>query len=445
MTAENLTLRYILELAIIIPAVIFAVMPVADELRFKSWPAYVIGGILLLMFVLLGAYLREKFLLNSSFIMIPYLILFFIVYIMLVDSSTGRKLFCFFNSVMLCAFCPLYTVFIMAPLEAENKIWQTAGLFTLQSGIVNISLVLVIGAIFFKTLHVKLPMLMRQKYIGAVWDFLFLVPLFMTVLMLWSIPIHPDLAMVGRLRPAALIFLFLILMMILLLYHVFWWTAVKITEGAKLQQENTLLTMEGKRYEELRGYMDETRTLRHDFRQHILVITQLSDSGKFSELQNYLQQFSEGTETNYTGYCDNLAVDAVASHYTAFAESQSTKIDWKMTLPHDLPMKESDYCVILGNLLENALRAVKNLSPERRKITVISSLLSETIIGLSVDNPYSGKIKFRRNGLPRSDREGHGIGLTSVMNTVSRYDGSMNITAEKNIFSVDIVFHCNAE
>ena len=66
---------------------------------------------------------------------------------------------------------------------------------------------------------------------------------------------------------------------------------------------------------------------------------------------------------------------------------------------------------------------------------MISSLLSETIIGLSVDNPYSGKIKFK----------GHGIGLTSVMNTVSRYDGSMNITVEKNIFSVNIVFHCNAE
>ena len=89
------------------------------------------------------------------------------------------------------------------------------------------------------------------------------------------------------------------------------------------------------------------------------------------------------------------------------------------------------------------MRAVKNLPKERRKITVISSLLSETIIGLSVDNPYSGKIIFRKNGLPQSQREGHGIGLMSVMNTVKRYEGSMNIKTEKNIFSVDIVLHCN--
>lgn len=175
---ENLTLRYMFEFAIIIPAVVFAVLPVIDDLRFKSWPACITGGILLVGFVILGAYLRIKFLLNSSFIMIPYAVLFFILYIMLVDTITSRKLFCFFNSIMLCTFCPLYTVFIMAPLEAENSIWNTTGLFTFQSSIVYIALVLVVGAIFFRTLHVKLPMLIRQKYIGAVWDFLFLMPLF---------------------------------------------------------------------------------------------------------------------------------------------------------------------------------------------------------------------------------------------------------------------------
>lgn len=247
--AEYLTLRYILEFAIIIPAVVFAVVPVLDDLRFKSLTAHITAGTLTICSIFFGAYLMAKFSLSSMFIMIPYAVLFFILYIMLVDTSTGRKLFCFFNSMMLCTFCPLYTVFIMAPFEAENKIWNTAGLFTLQSSIVYIALVLLVGAVFFRTLHVKLPMLMRQEYIGKVWEFLFLVPFFMTVLIWWSIPIHPDLAMVGRLRPAALIFLWLILMIILLLYHVFWWTAVKLTEGAKLQEENTMLQMESKRYE----------------------------------------------------------------------------------------------------------------------------------------------------------------------------------------------------
>ena len=135
---EYLTLRYILEFVMIIPAAIFAVLPVLDDLRLKSSIARITGIILLIFFVLLGAFIRAKFMLSSVFIIIPYSVLFFILYIMLVNASSGRKLFCFFNSVMLCTFCPLYTVFLMAPIEKENVIWYTKGVFTIQSSIVYI-------------------------------------------------------------------------------------------------------------------------------------------------------------------------------------------------------------------------------------------------------------------------------------------------------------------
>lgn len=438
-----IALRYILELVIIIPAIIFAVLPVHDDLKIKSKYAYITGGILAVILVLACAFMRAKYNLSNSEVMIPSGALLFGLYVLLVNAGTGRKLFCVCNSIMLCTFSALYTVFLMAPVEAENELWYQAGVFTLKSGIIYFLLTVIIGAIFFKTLYIKLPMLMKQEYISSAWDFMFLVPLFMAVLMWWSIPLHPDLAMVGRLRPAALIFLWLILMMTLLLYHLFWWTAEKLTEGAELQNQNTLLMMEGKRYEELRNYMDETRALRHDFRQHILVISQLAGSGNFSELQNYLLQFSEGTDKNYTGYCGNIAVDAVASYYTSSAEAQNTRIEWKLNLPHELPIKESEYCVILGNLLENALKAVKNLPAKKRYVKVISSLLSDSLIGISIDNPFMGKIKTGRNGLPLSDSEGHGIGLMSVLNTVKRYRGTMNITEENKIFSVNIILQCN--
>lgn len=74
-----------------------------------------------------------------------------------------------------------------------------------------------------------------------------------------------------------------------------------------------MLQMESKRYEELRNYMEETSALRHDFRQHILMIIQLSEAGKFSELQEYLSQFKDKAGKRYNRYCDNIAVDGIAS------------------------------------------------------------------------------------------------------------------------------------
>ena len=135
----------------------------------------------------------------------------------------------------------------------------------------------------------------------------------------------------------------------------------------------------------------------------------------------YLQQCADASEAGYTGYCGNIAADAVASHYTAYAESLGASIEWHMNLPAELPMNESEYCAVLGNLVENALKAVKNLPEERRRVKVISSLLSDAIIGLSVENPFCGSVVLGRNGLPRSDGEEHGIGLMSVQNTVKRH------------------------
>ena len=96
---------------------------------------------------------------------------------------------------------------------------------------------------------------------------------------------------------------------------------------------------------------------------------------------------------------------------------------------------------MFGNLIENALTAVKSLPPESRKINVIASMLSQYMTGISIDNPFEGNITFGQNGLPVSPKPAHGIGLVSVKNTVERYNGSMNIKTEEHVFSVDIILY----
>ena len=227
-------------------------------------------------------------------------------------------------------------------------------------------------------------------------------------------------------------------------YHIFWWSTMRFTESARLQQENTFLQMEAKRYEEMKAYMSYSREMRHNFRQHILVISGLTESERYYELREYLAQFTDSVNSGYKVYCMNPAIDALASHYDRIAREQSTAVTWSLELPADLPVKEADYCAIFGNLIENALNAVKNLPAEQRSVHVVSSMLSKFMTGLSIDNPYAGTIAFGKNGLPLSREDGHGIGLVSVMNTVNRYGGSMDITAEGGTFSVDIILYSNS-
>ena len=156
---------------------------------------------------------------STSSVMIAFAFIFFVIYFMIIDSSPGRKLFCFFNSMMLCMFCPIYTVTMMADTEAKNEIWNTSGVFTLKSGIANIFIMILIAAMFFRTLYIKLSMLIKQEHLTSIWDFIFLLPLFMTMLMWWMMPHHPNLMLVGRLRSVSLVVFWLMPLGILLLYH----------------------------------------------------------------------------------------------------------------------------------------------------------------------------------------------------------------------------------
>jgi sensor histidine kinase regulating citrate/malate metabolism len=202
--------------------------------------------------------------------------------------------------------------------------------------------------------------------------------------------------------------------------------------------------MEEKRYEEMRAYMEATRKMRHDSRQHYLVIQDLAEKGDLEQLRDYLDQMTDYNSVTYQTYCGQPSVDAIASYYDRVGKEQKIQFSWTLQLPEKLSMNIADYCSMLGNLVENSVHAVSGLPEPQRRITVVSRMISDQMLGLCVENPYEGTILFDRDGLPRSDEPEHGIGLASVSATVHRYNGTLEITTENYIFSVNILLNLTA-
>ena len=157
------------------------------------------------------------------------------------------------------------------------------------------------------------------------------------------------------------------------------------------------------------------------------------------KLTAYLAEYEGRLASPHPILCANAALDAIAGHYQHIAESQNTKVFWRLELPERLPIDEVDLCMMLGNLMENALHAVCALPIDAREVTVISSMISGAMLGLSVENSYVGDIVFGRNGLPITRKRGHGIGLPSVAATVKRYNGTLSVTAKDGVFGVNIL------
>ena len=173
----EITLRYALEFTMLIPAAIFAFMPVSEYMRFTSLKSYVIAGIFVIASIFASAYLCSVYMLRMHDIVIPCMLILFVLYYFSVNTSLNKKLFCFFNAAMLCTFGPLYTILTTAPYELTNPLWFMLKLFTFRSGFIFLGFTVLTGMIFFRTLTIKIPFLLREESVKDAWKYLFLVPM----------------------------------------------------------------------------------------------------------------------------------------------------------------------------------------------------------------------------------------------------------------------------
>lgn len=105
-------------------------------------------------------------------------------------------------------------------------------------------------------------------------------------------------------------------------------------------------------------------------------------------------------------------------------------------------MDPLDLSSLLGNLLDNAIEHAETMTdPAKRWIEFVIRKKNGFLV-VEVGNPFEGEVMFQ-DGLPRttkSDERFHGYGTKSIKNTVARYDGNVNFSAENGLFLVKMSF-----
>ena len=426
---------YISILLLTVPALAFSLAPLRNFMRFDTRRSAVISAASLVLIIPIMSVIGYYASMSFEWALILALVAAFFVHIYLTSGKLIMRVYCFFNSTMVIGNSMLYGIMLAAPLEKDDSLLTLRPLTCL----VCLAVAVCLGVIYYKSLNEYIPYLLNSEALGLDYKLALSISVFITTLFFWVMPKHVGVIMTGRVRITILAFLLLAPGAFTLVYHAMWRVAVNLTENSDLRQSNELMLMEQKRYEELRSYMDETRTLRHDFRQHLLVIDDYAKNGENEKLSEYISQFTNALGEYRSVIAANPALDAVAAHYDSLAQTKGSYIKWLIELPRELPLPEADFITVFGNLVENAIIAVDGLPEDKRVIHVNAKMLSDAMLGLSVKNPYEGEIKLNKNGLPRSGKAGHGIGLSSVQAVVNRYGGELEISTDDNMFTAGVL------
>lgn len=243
-------------------------------------------------------------------------------------------------------------------------------------------------------------------------------------------------------------------------------TLQKSAENERLRAEAQVAAFQTSRYASLRDRMRESSQARHDFRHKLVVLDALAERGDVEGLRAALAEYGElaGGAPERGTLCANFAVDAVAAHFLGRARAAGAEVRCELAaLPEQLPVAESDVCMVLANLLENAVEAVERLDAGGEagagaggsgsgsggagavpRIAVRAAVQGAALV-LSVENtcvpgedmPISAV--SAADGLPSSKRPGPGVGLTSAASLAAKHRGELRAGRQGPTFTAQAV------
>ncbi len=175
----------------------------------------------------------------------------------------------------------------------------------------------------------------------------------------------------------------------------------------------------------------------HDFHNHIGVLRQLLSHKKTEQAMHYLDELQtpvkEMADTVWTG---DETVDYLINSKAAAARADEIRFEIQVEFPRHANLRSADLCAILGNLLDNALEAAKQVeTPGERFIQLTIRRINQMLV-IKVENSFA-TAPLEKDGVYMTSKNEsglHGWGIKSARAAAEKYDGMVQTSYEGNMF-----------
>ena len=188
---------------------------------------------------------------------------------------------------------------------------------------------------------------------------------------------------------------------------------------------------------------DRIAALRHDMKHHMMELALMIKEEENPDAVRYLKEMNRfmlnPREYAATG---NKELDGVLNYLLRDAKETLEHVNNDIRVPEKSCWKDFTLCVILGNLLDNAIREAKKSEEKYLEVHIRSR---KGILLMDIENSYSGEIQEENHRFQTTQNNAafHGIGLENVKRIVWENRGEMDIHYENNRFHVKVLLYEN--
>lgn len=432
-------LRPILELLVVIPGMLVAYIPMQSYLKQSPLKLFAWLAPLLVVMSVIGGLLSYALNISAKWAVFVIILISMFIYTKTLCVSIWKSGNVFLAVIAIFSCINSISRAINAIMTAdinptENKIW-----FCLGAGALYNLLCWICAALaWYPAMHAAKD-LIEDDHLPVTWKIFWALPIVFIGLNLFMIPRYHDTLYTGRVIQVYIVISLALLFILGLFYAMFLIIANGLNKNIKLQQENQFLLMQQSRYDNLKSAIEEIRLARHDLRHHFTRLSAMAEDGDLEKIKLYLSTVQNNIPNLDMRFSDNRTVDSVVGHYCALAHRDGVPFLPKIDLPENLPVDDMDICLILSNLLENALEASLRTAEGNRQIQIDAYMHSERLVLIQVQNTFSGRIRETNGIFKSSKRKGNGIGIQSVRHIAEKNGGGSTFDYSDGIFCAKVM------
>lgn len=174
----------------------------------------------------------------------------------------------------------------------------------------------------------------------------------------------------------------------------------------------------------------KTRAFRHDIKNHLTVLAELLKEGRTDRACEYLSRLEQSAaELSCTVRTGNGAADALLGSKFSAAEQKGIRIRQELEIPDRSRMEDMDWCILLSNALDNAIRACQEI-PEEDRFIHLSSRKKGNFYLLTVENSCRKELKE----VPKD-----GTGLSNIRAVAEKNQGTVENTVADGLYRLQLL------
>lgn len=195
---------------------------------------------------------------------------------------------------------------------------------------------------------------------------------------------------------------------------------------------------------ELRELHQNVRQLKHDMKNHLMVLTAYLNAGEIDQAKAYTSELLDKFSTMHS-YIEtgNVLLNHIINEKLSYAKSQGILVKAEIENLAFERMNRMDFSALLSNMLDNAIEALvrekeRGLSEKLQMQVIISAQRGyETIC---VKNQILSSVLKENPELETSKKEKtlHGFGVRKIKEIVAQYDGMADFYEEEHFFCVKV-------